>query len=294
MQDPDELLIQWRKKPEQFIPLSSIRLNKALQPRDIRLAPFKDHARLEARSREHVSMLAGILAAYPQAELEPVLVAMIGKRWVLVDGHHRLKAYRQAGRQLIPVRLVATDLTSAAHVSKLVNLDGVKLPLHKAQCLEAAWQYLARVTEGGSLVSDEDVLELPKGTSCRTIGARFGIGKSTVHGMMGQMKTMNREDYGPEACDPGTGWPNWKYVKGNAIRDRFADVDADTRTQRDVMAVAKILGRLVDKYPSEVIRLGVTALEKDTALHTESGTFDALPDLAADEENTEGCPELSD
>lgn len=294
MPDLDDLLTEWRTKPQTFITVSDIRLDKALQPRNIRLAPMKDHARIEASSREHVAGMAGLLAAHPTAELEPVLVARIGKRLLLVDGHHRLRGYRQAGRLLIPAKVITIDMDSAVHVSKLVNLDGAKLAMHKAQRLEATWQYLARVTHGGSLGTKGDSLELPKGTSRRTIGARFNIAKSTVQDMTKRMLTLNRADYGPEACDPGTEWPNWKYVCGNATRDRFAEVDADTRTQRDAMSVAKTLARLVDKYPSEVIRLGVLALERDTALHIESGTFDALPDLAAEDESPEGCPELSD
>jgi hypothetical protein len=287
MPDIDDLLIQLRATPHQFIQPTSIRTTEALQPRDIQLAPFKAHARLESQSSEHVSMLAGLLAVNPAFELEPVLIAKVGRQLFLVDGHHRLRAYRTAGRPLLPARIMDMDMTTAAHLSKLVNLDGVKLPMDRAQKLEAAWQHLAYVTHRGKTW-------LPAGNTCRSMGARFGVSPDTVSRMCKGMKEVRIDDFSPQACDKGTGWPLWKHVKGNAIRDRFGDMDAATKQLKDALAYLKAKAKLEARFDPDTILLALEMEQKDNAAHDAAGTFDALPDWSAQHDaGTDSCPKLS-
>ncbi|MDZ4126724.1 MAG: hypothetical protein U1E02_21515 [Hydrogenophaga sp.] len=53
------------------------------------------YAGAEALSAGHVEMLAKVLSQAGATDLEPITVWWTGRRWVLVDGHHRLDAYRR-------------------------------------------------------------------------------------------------------------------------------------------------------------------------------------------------------
>ncbi|AUZ55375.1 hypothetical protein B1L07_10050 [Stenotrophomonas acidaminiphila] len=151
-----------------------------------------------------------------------------------------MKAYRRARRLSVPVRVRGTTRAEALMVSKMVNCDGAKLPLHRDQQRESAWQYLAAATSQGRR-------GLPEGESLRSIGGAFGVDKSTVGRMVKRLPQVSPADYQPDACDPGTGWPQWKHVRGNACRDRFADVPEDVRErhrdERRAAQMAKIIER---------------------------------------------------
>ena len=61
------------------------------------------------RSEGHVADLAKI----PKAgrSLDPVTVMAFGQHWVLVDGHHRMAAYKEAGGpKAVPVVVLRSDL----------------------------------------------------------------------------------------------------------------------------------------------------------------------------------------
>lgn len=233
MEKLETLLARWRCLEPQAVPLGRLKSHPMFQPRDTRLAPYRDRGRLESESERHVDDLASKLE--DGRDLEPVLAARIdGKLW-LIDGHHRLKAYRRRQRSTVPARIMDTTRDAALMVSKAVNCDGVKLPMHAEQKREAAWQYLAMRTNRGRR-------ELPDGESLRAIGRTFGVGKDTMARMHREyVPKVNPSDYSAEACDPGTGWPQWKHVKGNAWRDAFDDADGEARERhKDERRAAKL------------------------------------------------------
>ncbi len=126
------------------------------------MVPLKAQRGVERRSEEHVGTLRLILEAALSMELDPVLVAEVDGVLFVVDGHHRLKAYKRAKRGTIPARVYRMDRLSAVLVSKLVNCADRALEMHSEQRLDAAWQYLASVTRGGAH-------GLPNGESCKTV-----------------------------------------------------------------------------------------------------------------------------
>jgi hypothetical protein len=173
-------------------------------------------------------------------DLDPLLVARIDGALFLIDGHHRMKAYRRAGRLSAPARISETSELDALMASKAVNCDGVKLPMHPEQQREAAWQYLAMQTKRGRR-------ELPAGESLRSVGRLFGVGHDTIARMARRLPEVSPSDFTTDACDPGTGWPQWRHVKGNACRERFADVPNDAvESQRDERRAAT-LGKLIER-----------------------------------------------
>lgn len=237
-ENPEALLTQWRAVDPQQMPCGRIKLDAMFQPRNARLTPFRDRGRLEEQGRAHVEDLAGKLEGGSQ--LEPVLVARIDGKLYLIDGHHRMQAYRRDGRDTIPARIRDSTRQEALIASKAANCDGVKLPMHAEQQREAAWQYLAIVTRQGRR-------ELPEGLSTRSIARLFGTKKDTVWRMQRRLATVDPAGWSAAALDPGTGWPQWIHVKGNAIRDRFADAPEDVREQHRDERRAAMLAKMIDR-----------------------------------------------
>ena len=72
--------------------------------------------------------------------LDPILVTAVGKKFYVVDGHHRLEAYRLAKwRKEIPVRYFEGNLKEAQEEAWRRNYKN-KLPMRHADKLEAAWR----------------------------------------------------------------------------------------------------------------------------------------------------------
>jgi hypothetical protein len=254
METLQETLATWRATKAQRMRLEALQVDPALQPREERLVPFKGRGRYEDLAADHVGRMRHTLEASKRAELEPLLVAEIDGQPFVVDGHHRMTAYRAAKRKTVPVRVRPMSRHQAALLSKLVNLDGVKLPLHAEQARDAAWQYIAHLTKRGTV-------DLPSGESTRTIAGRFGIGHDTVARMLHKIPTVELREFNPEACDAGTGWPRWKYVKDAS---RWADqMPPAERLQRRAERTAKRLAKLKDSAGAEVFQLAVALLLRE-------------------------------
>ncbi|WP_313253351.1 ParB/RepB/Spo0J family partition protein [Stenotrophomonas acidaminiphila] len=259
MERLEALLTEWRTIEPQQVALSRIKEAEAYQPRNVRLAPFRDRGRLEEASEAHVADLASKLG--DGRDLDPLLIADIDGILYLIDGHHRLKAYRRAGRQSAPVRIRGSTEAEALVASKAANCDGVKLPMHTEQRREAAWQYLAMLTMQGRQA-------LPNGESLRSIGRTFGVGKDTAARMLRKLSGVNLGDYSADACDPGTGWPQWRHVKGNAWRDAAAEVPETIRERhRDERRAAK-LAKMIEQDGLDAFLRSLRLLEGEAIAAT--------------------------
>lgn len=246
-------LAQWRERPTVLIPLERIETDEAMQPRSSEAVPAKYRRRLDEMSDLHIARMREDLTAFAGKEAEPLLVAEFGGRLLLVDGHHRLNAYRLAGRNSVPARLMPLGRPEAVIVSKLVNCDGAKLPLHPDQARDAAWQYLAHVTTHGRM-------PIPTGLSLRCIAATFGISKTTVARMIAKVSEVNPTDYADVAKDLGTDWPRWRHVRGNAWRDSVADVPIEKRQRARAERVAEKFAAIMDNEGPQIARMAVKIL----------------------------------
>jgi hypothetical protein len=234
----DELLAALRTAPVKRVPVASITQDPVLQPRSPHAVIKQlERQRLDDVSERHIAAMAAVLADDPKRELVPVLVADVDGIAMLVDGHHRIAAYRLSKRGTIPARKLKMTRAEAVHVSKLVNLGQTALALHPDQAREACWQHIAMLMQGGKV-------GLPKGVTYRGLEALFGDGakKDTVSRMVKRVKTLRRAEFGPDACDPGTGWPLWKHCKGNAPRDAFDEV-LDRTDKQCLLAVSRLMER---------------------------------------------------
>jgi hypothetical protein len=220
-----------------------------------RMVPFKDQGRVESRSEEHIGTMRLALEAAHSVQLEPLLAADVDGSLLVVDGHHRLRAYRCAQREIIPVRVCPMELAQAVLASKLVNCTGRALEMHPEQRRDAAWQYLAVVTRSGAI-------GLPTGESLRTIVGRFGIGYGTAQRMLCKLPEVNPKDWSSEAMDTGTGWPRWRYVReaGAGWRDMKEKMDVEQITQHEAEKLARRIGALMEKATPAAVKLAVQML----------------------------------
>ena len=194
---------------------------------------FKHRDKVKNESDQHARLLSERLSICQ--DLDAILVAEINGDLFVIDGHHRLKAYKLAKRSEIPAKVYKTDWDTAVMVSKLVNLDRRALRMHKDQSMEACWQYLAAVTHQGK-VSHSDT------TSCRKTGRLFGVSHDTVHRMLTALPCVNLQDFGVESLDPGTVWPLWRYAKGTY--EPFGDASDNLKAEHHAEKISTLLGKV--------------------------------------------------
>lgn len=266
----DAVMEQFKQAQTRLIKIGEIRTHDALQPRVARLVPFKDKGRAEESSEQHIATLRLVLEAAEDKQLDPIWLADIGSAepvetgLYVVDGHHRLRAYQQAGRKQVPAGVLALDWRTAPVVSKLVNCTGRSLALHNEQRRDAAWQYLADLTHRGAI-------ELPSvGESLRSVAARFGISKSTVSSMLTNMPHVIATEFHTLAIDPGTGWPRWRHVREakNPWQTSLPGSDQQ-QLDRDAERVARHIVKLVDGSSPAVRARALEMLANDEVSATD-------------------------
>jgi hypothetical protein len=244
------------------VPLTELKTDDALQPRDFRMVPYREKDRVENRSAEHIGGLLQALRGSSDVQLEPLLIAEIEGTLLVVDGHHRLKAYQRAQRDTVPVRVIPMDRQRAVLVSKLVNCTGRALEMHPEQKRDAAWQYLAAVTQHGRI-------KLPKGESTRTVAGRFCTGVATIHRMLHRLRNVNPQEWHTDALDPGTNFPRWRYVRdaGAGWREMKENMASEQLIQHEAEKLARKIGALIDKASSlAAVKLAMTILETEGKL----------------------------
>jgi ParB-like chromosome segregation protein Spo0J len=239
----------------QQLPLITLQTDDAFQPRNGRMVPFREQTGVDSRSEAHIGTMRLVLEAAQSVELEPVLVAEIDGHLYVVDGHHRLQAYRRAQRDTVPVRVMPLDRQRAVLVSKLANCEARALEMHAEQRRDAAWQYLAAVTRRGAE-------RLPTGESLRAIAGRFGVSRDTIGRMVKQLPKVNPKEWNSEAHDPGTGFPRWRYVRESkgGWHGMKQEMDVEQITQQEAEKLAKKIGALIDKANPEAVRRAVRML----------------------------------
>lgn len=117
-----------------------------------------------AIDEKHVSDL--VRAIRDQAEIEPLAVLRVGGRNIVIDGHHRLAAYRLAkGNRKVPVRFFGGTVEEAVLEAGKAN-SKVKLPMSLAERMDYGWRLVvidtfskAQIREAAA-ISDGQVAEM--------------------------------------------------------------------------------------------------------------------------------------
>jgi len=220
--------------------------------------------------------MRGVLAASTAAELDPILVADVDGVLFLVDGHHRLRAYSLEKRQTVPARVLKVTRKQALIVSKLVNLDGSKLPMHNEQRKDAVWQYLAEVTLRG-------MIGLPAGQSQRSLAARFGVSLDTVQRMLAKLPEVDPTGFPEDSLDAGTRWPRWKHVRVSRFQGMQEAMPPDVRHNWKKAKAAKKFFKLLEEFGSDVLLEALQDAAADASGGHAEETLKILQALEGDE-----------
>lgn len=250
--------MQTVKNDTRAVPLAEIQTHPALQPRALFLIDLRDQARQERQSEEHIGHMAQVLKSNQSEQLAPITLADVEGVLYVVDGHHRLRAYKAAKRETVPATVRAATLRQAHQAAQVANLEGAKLAMHIKQRRSALWQYLATVTEQGNL-------PLPSGESQRTLAGRFGVARDTVQRMLARLPEVAPEAYPPEHRDAITGWPHWRYVCSSARSEGYQRLQPQGRLEWQAEKYLKALLKLWDRFPPQAVALAHQRMRADVA-----------------------------
>jgi len=252
MKNLDAFVDEWRGIAAQLLDVDAIKTHPGLQFRSIAAVPTGEQYRKSRESASHVLSLRDA-ATVAGKDLEAILVAQIeGELWV-VDGHHRLDAYRKLGRP-IPARVMVTDMARAAALAMVANFTNVKLPLHKDQARECAWQYMAWVTLRGK-VPHAAV------SSIRKTQARFPIvGRGSIERMANAVGSVKPSEYVGGDRNPLTHWPTWRAVtKRKRPEPDGPEPTRATRLEKKATKFAMVILKMQDEN-SEALSLAMAKL----------------------------------
>jgi hypothetical protein len=196
--------------------LSDIHVSDGLfQPR------FDSIAYAPGRSEAHIADLTRPVKA--GGDLDALTVAAFGNDWYLLDGHHRLAAYRAGGRtEPVPVRALTTDLRGTARIAWAVEAsfaDNKKstLNISSADKADGAWRAVA----GGEGGSKSDT------------AAKYGVSSSLIANMRRTKAALEACEADPEPLH------SWRRAQAELARlesgkDTQADNDFAERQRRDL------------------------------------------------------------
>lgn len=165
--------------------------------------------------------------------LDPILVWWSGKKWYVIDGFHRLEAYKRAKVTTpIPVEIFEGNLEQAMAAASAANSKD-KLPMTKEDKKNMAWR-LVRFT---------------KGLSKSEIAKACAISERTVANMRSTMKTLleTGEQQAGDLPD------SWREARREAAGTTLEHVDWDELTRKDAermsKAIARSLGQQIHQKP---------------------------------------------
>lgn len=223
--------------------------------------------RMSQVDEKHVSDLRGSLKTV--GELTPVIVIALGKHPVIVDGHHRLEAYRMEQRDEIPVEFFRGTVQEAILLSGTANSKTI-MPLNRFQRSNWAWKLVRMVNPGdtcGYLFSK------------RQITVSSGASNGAVAAMRRAARALgeNADDY-PNWDAARTAWQNMAEPEthkpygeeeleeqAQLIADRIArSIGTHRANNPEIMArgLTKFLGR----NTPDVIMEMISRCEEDPAL----------------------------
>ena len=210
----------------------------ALDPREIRrkVAVFQPRS-LDGRLIEddaHVQTLVEAIGDPRKPKLlDPLLVWWSGKHWYVIDGFHRLLAYRRAGVEaLVPVQVFFGNLDEAVEAAAAANSKD-KLPMTKEDKVNMAWR-LTLFFEGRSK---------------RQVAEACAVAERTV----ATMRKVKKEllERGRKLEEISENWDEARRLWQNQQLTKDIDRDAARRkkAERWAKAMSKTFGRSIFKDP---------------------------------------------
>jgi hypothetical protein len=240
-----ELLRRWQETPPQNLPLHTVRTDPRYQPRCVSSVCYAGRQTWENSSAAHVNGLRDRLRLLA---LDPILVADIDGVMFVVDGHHRLRAYRAEGCSHVPARVLSVSDAQALQVSALANASApLSLSMVADHRREALWRFLGSLLQYGRR---PDAL-LP---SQRKLAQAFGVPQASAQRMCGKARERT-----PTAVQPhGLPWPLWREI----ATERFRAMGDELDRQQGAGAAAahrrnRSLERVAQRHRESIDAVGI-------------------------------------
>lgn len=197
----------------------------------------------EIASERHISALMEAIMHEKHHELDPVVIWWSGKRWLVLDGHHRVKAHNRLqannkGARVIPVETFRGSLQEAHLESIRLNAKD-KLAMGKEDKLTKAWH----------------IVTIDSEMTVRAIGSICKVGSSSV----GRMKSKRDElvqQYDDKWLDQVDGL-SWKEVLSIGVERDYSEEWED----RQAIEWAKRLNKTFGNKPQNQPKLFAKAIE---------------------------------
>lgn len=255
-----EAVVEPRQDQPECLPIEAI-----MQAPDLFQPRHDSIAYAPGRSEGHISALA----KEPKAgrPLDPVTVVDMGGKWFLVDGHHRMQAYRRAKwKREVPVNVVQSNLQAAERVEWAITLSiaenaKAKLGLVEADKMARAWQAVAREAPG----------------SIAGLSKTYGVSERTIANMRKVRATL--ADAGKDLeLTPSWSAANRAFRELEGLQSSGKDWDEAQRRQ-----VAKRLKSVLEMRPDAAMLLELLEANNPYILEEmlqakEQRRLDALPD----------------
>lgn len=168
--------------------------------------------------------------------LAPIVVYWIGDAWCVIDGHHRLAAYRGVKfTKLIPVKVFEGTLEQA-RLQGLANNSKDKLAMSPREKQNAAWKMVI-----SSRFSKAD------------IASAAGVSERTVGNMRAAERTIKADS--PEQALDGLTWEQArKMAAGELIEDFGAEDWVETEAKKVADRFVRTFGDSLRRHPLVTMR----------------------------------------
>lgn len=203
-----------------------------------------------AESDAHVAALADGIRNAKDHKLDPVLIWWSGRKWMVIDGHHRLMAYSQVNNP---------DQAKASR--RWVSIDRIPVEIFEGTLDEALVEATARNTKDKLKMTKKDKLERAwKFTTLRTmtipaIANATGVAERTVGNMRKADAELGKVAPGDFTATVDTRSITWDQAKRLIMGERIVDDEWVEKTAADwAKKLAKTLGNKLAQNPQMTLR----------------------------------------
>ncbi len=190
-------------------------------------------------SESHVGNLVEVLTRKPPSELEPIEVWWSGKRWIVIDGHHRLKAYQQVAKRrkgkriLVPAKARHCDFDEALALS-LEGNSRDKLQMSAEEKSDAAWRFVC-LGDGQGWTKQQ--ISRRANRSVRTIGHMRAVRREIIEAIQkGEIEGVGIEDL------PDMSWHSAKRLLEDESYSPWDDDRRREEARKMAIKIQKSLG----------------------------------------------------
>ncbi|ARP62593.1 hypothetical protein A9K65_003730 [Mesorhizobium sp. WSM1497] len=200
-------------------------------------------------SEKHIGDLARAIQNFGQ--VEPVTVLAVGRKAVLVDGHHRIEAYKKAGKtDCIPVRYFKGTPEEAVLEAGQAN-SKVKLPMTPAERQNYAWRLVLIGQFSKAKIAEATGVSAAQVANMRVVLRKLGEA-AVEHGSWLQARFAAK---GPRDAFSEDDLEQWKQDKADEMADRLARTFATAlldNPEITAMALASYFGRRLPEVVAEL------------------------------------------